>query len=80
MLTLIRKTSFLYESAKSRKWPMDTTAEEARIEALRQTIATLEQRKIELLGDLTTLEEAIAAMQRRTRTVLHVEPQKKAQP
>ena len=56
---------------------LETTVEDARIQALRQTIAELEQRKVELLADLTTLEEAIAAMQRRTRTPLRVEPQRK---
>lgn len=56
---------------------MDTRAEDAHLAHLRQTIATLEQRKVELLADLTTLEEAIAAMQRRTRPVVRVEPQRK---
>ena len=46
---------------------MDTTREEAHLATLRQTIADLEQRKVELLADLTTLEAAIAAMQHRVR-------------
>ena len=46
---------------------VETRAEDAHLATLRQTIADLEQRKVELLADLTTLEAAIAAMQQHTR-------------
>lgn len=56
---------------------LETSVEEAHIQALRQTIAELEQRKVELLADLTTLEEAIAAMRIRLRPRYRVEAQQK---
>lgn len=57
---------------------MDTTTEEHRIQTLRQTIADLERRKVELLADLTTLEAAIAAIQRRLPGRHGHQPQKDA--
>lgn len=58
---------------------LEASAEEHRIQALRQTIAAMEQRKVELLADLTTLEAAIDAMQRHLASQ-HVRPQKERQP
>lgn len=64
-------------SLSKRVTRLETSVEEKHIQTLRQTIADLEQRKNELLTDLTTLEEAIMAMQRRSRRLERVEAQRK---